>query len=395
MPQYIREALESWFWEADEALRNNFLPSLEVVTELAETLFFASLTTEEKEPTRVGIVWDFDGAATLRRAFNIPGSENEARYPVWNVLPFTRRPLDVATLMKAAPLAEFGRSFLVAGGQPGQLYIDGVARQRPLGINTDGLILFTDAPGAVSVVSLNTELFRYEAGQALRPSPHIFQSLGPVGEAIQAIGTPIQPASRVSPYPQVVQSLASAMSRTRHGGLLLFLPGAPSDEDLEGVKLHVTDEEALQFRIRRVNELQRALGEAPSGQPANKRKQVALQEQLADAWRDVEQWADMVGRLTAVDNAVLIGPGFRVLGAQCVVPSTSRDIQVDEVHDVLGKNGHPFDLKRHGSRHRAAAAFASRGEGHLAILSSADGPLRCFLRVKGKVLMWQVRLLPV
>ena len=431
MPQCIRSAIEQWF-NTESAKECDIDRS--VLLELAETLFYASLATEEKEPTRVALAWHLSGAGGLRNVFEGDG-RSLPTVLAWDVLRFKERPFNVANVAKTAPIAESGRSVLVIGGSPNALVIDGVARRRPQSYG-QYLVLISDSPGVITIANRGRELFRYERGESVQLTPYIFGYQGPVHSVVKALAAPLGLELAFSLWNKptdIMEDLAAAMHRTKHGGLLLFMPQAPAPDEDSRLKLKVLDTEILQRPLQKVEERatslfnlfldrekakdalaqndETMLGAAvaaamfacminPAQEDASVRaapteedESVRLRRELQAAKMELTQWVNTVGRLTAVDNAVLIGPGFRVLGAQYEVTSENSP-QVFEARDWKGVDVRPYE-KLHGSRHRAAASFVSKGDGRFSILSSADGPLRCFLSVNGRVVMWHVRLLDI
>ena len=263
--------------------------------------------------------------------------------------------------------------------------VDGVARLRPNATGGDSFVLRTEAPGVITMEVFGEEYFRFERGEFVPPPPSIFTDTD---------GALVRMAARLeAPLPvrflifgespsDLIRALTESMHSTRHGGLLLFLPTEPTAADLNRVKLRVLHEDILQQAYITVNEL--------AFQAMSDKDGSFVGEELHEARETLVQWARAIGRLTALDNAVLIGPGFRVFGAQYEVPSDTAPI-IYEAANVQGDAGAKY-TKRHGSRHRAAACFVNEGEGRIAILSSADGPLRCFMKVNDHVVMWPIRL---
>lgn len=108
-PRSVNLCLQEWI---DSPRGRAFSGYRNGLIELAETLFFASLATEEKAPARVSIAWAL-GGADLK---DVTDDEYPAQYPelAWEVLALQPRHFDVKTVVKAAPLTEYGRSALVA-----------------------------------------------------------------------------------------------------------------------------------------------------------------------------------------------------------------------------------------------------------------------------------------
>lgn len=391
-PNSVRDCLNKWLSSPRGV---SFSELGETLIELAETLFFASLATEEKSPTRVSLVWVPNGVSQLK---DVTDSEEVLQEIAWDVVALERRIFEVVTLVKAAPLVEFGRSVLVVGGEPGAFFIDGVARRNS---RTDGgacFVLSAPAPGVVSVSLCAEEIFRYERGAAESLPPAILWMDGPVRQAIIHVGASLQLKTNVinrEPFPEVTRGLISGMSRTQHGGLLLLLPREPSEAERELVKLKLLDPMVLTRVIQRVHVARVARTSAHLRRKPSQFGTFASETETEAEARSAEVALTEIildiARLTAVDNALLIGPSFQVVGAQFEVTSQ----KAPEVHvgaDIAGTVGPIYDLDRHGSRHRAAACFANDNPGALAFAVSADGPIRCFLGIEGNVLTWSVRL---
>lgn len=391
MQQTVGKCLKDFFDERSQTRRKRDLEACKALMELAEILFYASLATEEKAPTRVSIAWARDGVDLKDITDEAePLSQGDLPSLSWTVFGLESRELDVKTLVKAAPLTEYGRSALVVHREPSGFKITGIARRVPGTDDNQSVLLSAPEPGVLSIFLGTYEFFRYERGQAKPIPPLIFEKEGVVRARIDEIGKPLQRGH------SIVQRLVTGMSSTKHGGLLLFLPQEPTTDDLEKTKLKLLDCNVLAQAIKRRDEahsaafllmLSRKFGAQDESEEAEKSAgatsdsaELALTETIRD-----------IARLTAVDNALLLGPGFQVIGAQFEVPSESAP-KVYRATDAQGTPGDEYDLKLHGSRHRAAACFAASHPGGLAFVSSADGPIKCFLSHEGQVVMWDVRL---
>ena len=397
-PTHIGDAIERWL-AADGA---RFAPLQEVLKPLAEALFFASLATEEQRPTRVSLVWVEGGANQLRalrdddEAAQHQGVDPEL---AWHVIQLERRPLDVTTLVKLAPVTDFGSSALVVGGSATDFYVDGVAR---FNRRTDGgqcLVLHAEAAGVVSVTYKRVELFSLERGLSVRPPPNVLAVEGPVRDAIKGIA---REGSRRSIFEMglhytVAAGLLQAVNATRRGGLLLLLPSEPNQQALAATKLPAVSTDALAGPLAAYRHANRRwIGLAFKRAPVDEDWAVPPEEVEAEqarrlAYSDLESAIADVGRLAAIDNALLLSPGFMLVGAQFEVPSQGATLVV-EARDALGQHVVPYDMRRHGSRHRAAACFANAHPGAVALVASADGPSKAFMRLGDRVTMWQLRL---
>lgn len=401
MPEFIEPVLREWLrtWpphEVDEFFLYELpQPPHDDILHIAKVLFFASLATEEKEPTRVAVAWHSEGVNGLRseKDYLIPHPDMDHRgkpnHLSWEVLAIEPIPFDVANVAKFAPLAEFGTSVLTVTRINNNFFIDGVARRRPNSNGGNCFVLLAEAPGVISIQARGLELFRFERGEAVSPPPYIFGP-GAIYDAAQRMARPSQIDTLTHwtyPPTSILQDLTHAMSRTRHGGLLLFLPTEPLPDVISRIKIRVRDQDqaVLQRAICELGENHIKLLADTFG------ADTSVRANYESALDNLNRWTDVIGRLTAVDNAVLFGPGFRLLGAQYHVPSKTEHITVFAARDALGNDVVEYE-GTHGSRHKAAVSFAYGEEGRIAILSSADGPIRCFLNLNSKVVMWQVRL---
>lgn len=408
--QSIDACIDEWLSQSKP--KPNHIDS-ESLRNLASILFFASLATEEKTPTKVSIMFSPAGVRP-EDILDTDPYQDQALEPehAWRVIAIEPRPLDVHNLVKAAPLAEFGRSVVVVENQVGALQITGVARRNP---RTDGgecLILSAPSPGVVEITYQSIEIFRYERGVTTPSLPPILEKTGLARSAIMKLGEPLTKRLKLpivnSLYTRTANSLIRLISRIQHGGLVLFLNSQLRSNDAQCVKLKLKDTgllaEAmvneniswgLHFRTILVSAMQSVHQEPTLHTDTDSQSSLTLgaKAKLREASLELDDILIDIARFSAVDNALLIGPGFEVIGAQFEVPSKDAPM-VHMATDLQGTPGEVYDLRRHGSRHRAAACFAFQYPGSLAVAISADGPIRCFLRREQDefVLMWELRL---
>ncbi len=406
--QSIDACIDEWL--------SQFTPNREdskLVRNLASILFFASLATEEKTPTRVSILLSPDGVRPEDILDTDPYQDQElGPEHAWRVIAIEPRPLDVHNLVKAAPLAEFGRSVVVVENQVGELQITGVARRNR---RTDGgecLVLSAPSPGVVEITYQSIEIFRYERGVTTPCLPPILEKTGLARSAIMKLGEPLTKRLKLpivnSLYTRTANSLIKLISSIQHGGLVLFLNGPLRLDDAGRVKLKLKDTGLLAEAMVNDNTswglhfssvlvgAMRSVNQEPTlhtDTDSESSLTLGAKAKLREASLELDDILIDIARFSAVDNALLIGPGFEVIGAQFEVPSENAPM-VYMATDLQGTRGKGYDLRRHGSRHRAAACFAFRYPGSLAVAISADGPIRCFLkRAQDEfVLMWELRL---
>jgi hypothetical protein len=417
--QYPRDALVEWL----KSKRPLDPEAMKLLGELVDTLFFASLGREEGHLARVHIIYSPDGARGVEQTREAGPFNGVGPQPSWHVIPFEPRPLTAKALVKLTPAALLHRTAVIAGPHDNELHILGLARR----INDcDGgnlLIFSAPEPGCVVLSSAGEELFRYEQGRFVPPADTVplWNALTEDGliktaletscssliEELASLNGSTLPTSEIF-WP--LKHLIETMVATGHGGLIAML--ADDSTDARPVyQIPEQDRALLGRRLRAYLDARqrawKALRQARTGNAAadvdgdmEDDMEDTLSDALADsevekAKRSLDSMIESVGYLTAMDNALLLGPDFAVLGAGYPVPVPGDEIPVvHHAKDLHGDKGAPYDLDQHGSRHRAAATFAHQNSGGLVFIVSQDGPLHCMLRPPGEdhVLVWKLRL---
>ncbi|HYO55789.1 hypothetical protein [Archangium sp.] len=324
---------------------------------------------------------------------------------------------------------------MVVGPYNDQLHILGLARRVK---HTDGgkvLVFSAPEPGFVVLLHAGEEIFRYERGYFIPPEQKtslwtalsnegiirsaleetckslILELRGGAGEALRP--EPLEetckslilelPQDILFPQPawnivDIFFQLINTMVSTRHGGIIATLasqgsekrpayPIARSSRTLLSTKLR-------EFAVARRRSFElRSKHREDSSRTEEERMALKAEKETKKA---LDSTIENIGRLTAMDNALLIGPDLEVLGAGFPIPTPQEG--TPEVHEALNLQGEPrapYNISQHGSRHRAAACFAHQNPGGLVFIVSQDGPLRCMLRPSAQqevVLLWNLRL---
>jgi hypothetical protein len=105
----------------------------------------------------------------------------------------------------------------------------------------------------------------------------------------------------------------------------------------------------------------------------------------------LEAGIDDLAQLSAIDGAVLAGPGLSVYGGGYLMPS-DPNVRALRAANADATKTEPF-ARRHGGRHQAGFSFAYDNPGGVAFVVSEDGPVRCAMRIADQVVVWLVRLL--
>lgn len=423
---YPREAIEAWLRSSGHITRGK--SDLHPLDELIDIVFFASLEKEESAPTHVRVVYHEHGVEGLKNLEEARFVANgQTTMPAWQVLEFEPADgvtdLTVKTLAKIAPAASLPRTAVVVGSKGGQLKIEGLARRVdhayfPVKGEEEVLVLCASKPGQLVLLHGGSEVFRYENGRIVEipRRPSLFELLRNEKSMIRAALTsictktinklPRQSIIERDSYPivaNVVMGLVEQMSEGNHGGLIAILPNAKDiDNEIAAGKYRFVSEhrsaitaKVAELAKSRANNSHRAWQWKKPETPDEEFERAVDDADEEKAKNDLKELVQNIGRLSNIDNALLLGPDLEVLCAGYSItpdPDNEKIPDVYEADTLEGTPGISFPLLRHGSRHRAAANFAHRFPGGLAFLYSQDGDLRCLHRPIGQkhVLLWNI-----
>ncbi|MBA3456361.1 MAG: hypothetical protein H0T42_24890, partial [Deltaproteobacteria bacterium] len=340
------------------------------------------------------------GSAGLRAVSDETPENQEDPDLAWDVTEIDRREFAPRTLAKLSKGVEYGRQLVVVGGQPGDLWIDGIARRSP---STDGgnvLRVAAPHPGALVVEYGERELLRFDAGKRRASPLDVFGEQGPVRsklDSIRKINAVVQPD--FSFVESILRQLISRMRATGAGAILAMLGREPTDDELTAVKYHRVNHNILadnfveEHRLRTawrgermafVDKVQLTKDELYArdhARESRERSRRALQSAIED-----------VARMSAIDGAVLAGPSLNIYGAGYLVASKSvAQIDVVLAADVHGRDLQPMPSLT-AARHKAAYTFAFDNPDGIAFVVSEDGPVRCAMRDGERVIVWPVRV---
>lgn len=411
--KYPRDALRDWSLE----YRGHPLQEGGFIGELVDTLFFASLAREEGHPALARIVYHDDGVQGLERTRETADCHSPQEPALaWTVIPFDPIPLTVNALVKLTPAAHVERTAIIVGPQDGQLHILGLARRSKSTDGGDVWVFSAPEPGFIVLHHAGEEVFRYERGQRLSPEQKfslwkILHTDGLVRKTLETVcQNLVRTLTEASFFPNfpwidsgvspLLFDLINTMVSTRHGGLIAILADpSTAAKPFYSLSPHQSlhSELFLQAKRAKTRAVSLALNRLPDDHSNLEEERVA-DEEARTAKEALDSLIANIGQLTALDNALLLGPDLKVIGAGYAVPTKADTPTVHVAQDLQGTPGGVYDIDQHGSRHRAAASFAFANPGGLVFLVSHDGPLRCLIRPseeKETLLLWNLRLLEI
>ena len=361
---------------------------------IIDTVFFASLATEEGDPVLVDVVIGGAKELSLRRDTDLGPEEAEDRELAWTVMPISPRTFSVSELAKLAPGLKAGRSAVVLGSASnGQPCIEAVAVRNPRTSVGGVFMVAATGPGVIRLSQDGEELVTFERGVLRNPVRNVILANSVIRTAIDGLCPRLRTKKILgsSPdAPRVLAEMVDEIRRAGRGGMILLLDRDPSREECERTKYLFEDKEVL---FRAVSSSARKsdawLAQAFSHDPEDSTSELMYRE-AQNARADALYVARHIARLGSTDNALLLGRDLFVYGAGFAVPT---DDELKDVYIASDPNGvalEPYDLSRNGSRHRAAASFVNANKTSLAILISEDGPAKAWINASDRITFWDL-----
>ncbi|WP_437736819.1 putative sensor domain DACNV-containing protein [Sorangium sp. So ce1335] len=356
--------------------------SADVLTQLIETMFFASMATEEGRLNPVGIV--FTGSP----------ADFEAEGPAWDLVRFgSTMAFDVEHVANLASACAWPRSFLSVVPQEGSLVIAGFATPHSRqSVDIDRLVrVVVPKPGVVAVYRGEWEVVRYERGALRTWMPKHRPQLDSIERTV--FGEHARPLARqVRNY---LLRIVEAMVELGRGGLLAVLGPGEGLPQLFGEEGNPFDTEVkrldpalcLGSAILDIAAAHRAsLPDAPQQAPG--KAHACAPDRSATGHDRVSRLLDLIVRLTTVDGAVVMSHTLDVLAFGAKLPPGKQIISEIFAATPDQRMDANWSLDARGTRHRAAAAFVAGYPERIAFIVSQDGLAATFQEIEGKVVYW-------
>ena len=406
--------------------RGHESPPDHALLKLLETLYFASLSTDEGRPCRC-IVNFVASPLEVEQASNLAANHDPA--PRWQVVRFEPPlPLDVPTLTKLAEAADPHVSSLVTGpDSQGKLVIwgmvdhelrygDFIAQGAAVRPSRVGLFQATIAGVGNISVSKDYELLGCLEHHMLVREYHDVLWAGPVYKLLRKHLRAVLARHGTARHPALAPGVVeeemltrwqNAVCRTllhiqqyRHGGGLLI------DPDWEQGELHIkyrlTYDRLPRALLRLVhrqlihNHTSETISEYCHQADAQLPCQLlstALANQAAqsDSRSEALSCARYIAALSKVDGFVLLDEQFVVHGFGVEVRPSLELTEIFIAGDPLAtpKLMRPASLSQFGTRHRAMMRYCNQNAGALGFIVSQDGDIRATMKVGGRLILWE------
>jgi hypothetical protein len=335
---------------------------------LFTTIFFAGLETHEGEHYPVSVA--FLGHSHAEYVVSEGGGVDVPPLYRWKIMRFASpRPFASPELVKLAVAGGDRRIYSAVGVlDDGRLAITGLARE---GCHTEAdpfVRIVAPRPGCLSIRGGRDLAVEYERGIVVNVSENALFAAAPVRDALEAIARSAGLDDEVvGHYLDTVVLLVRETLAHGRGGIFIISPEEhPAVAESAPYRMLVDFSLGtllrLAWRIRRK-------GGAQFGD-------LLRNAFLTEAERVVEE----LGRLTAIDGAVLLNRSLGLVSFGVILPVRPHVGVVDA--RLADAQGHfeEMDLGARGTRHRAGATYAAEHPGSVVFVASEDGQVSCLLR---------------
>jgi hypothetical protein len=337
------------------------VPDVEVIRDIIDIAFWASLRREEGRSPKVSIAYMPRSHAVSALCFARP-------------LPFVPR-----TLTKVAPAVERPGIHLTIDDNEGVLQVWGTTRRIPPGT----FVIEVVQPGLLVVKRRREEasgkyanVIVLEGDQVIEVNDSRIQQADRQPLIAQLLG--LDSARSWSDRANVTVQLATSMRAHGHGGALLIVPASSTSWKASLVE-PVTYE--VEPRYREIADL--------IAQRTDKIEELLWRERLRRA-------IDVVGGLTAVDGAAVMNDAYELLAFGAKIRRLVNQQPVQQVLTADVSDDAEATLVNiaefGGTRHLSAAQFAHDQRDAIALVASQDGRFTAFSWSPVEERVWAYRL---
>lgn len=321
------------------------IPSVRQISQLINTIFWASLATEEGQYAKMAVVvMEAEGVDITK-----------------GIMFADAAPFSSSVLVKLSPALQVENSYLmVSFEETGRLRIRGLT-QEPF-----GLVIRATSPGNI-VVSLSGEILAY-----LSPvqEPLLLGIPNWVMQVGRFVGRLFEPNFELAEF---LRFLAEAMRHGR-GGTILIVPSSATGwrDSIKDGYLVEADNLRLMWSKKHWEEKSRETTDTDD---------LTYLDPLSPEAMNFRRAIAFIGGLTAVDGATILNDKYEVIGfGWKIIPQLDPPAAI-AVADLLGQPAAeetiPFK-EIGGTRHQSAASFANEHAESVAFVTSQDGRMTLF-----------------
>ncbi|MCA1619211.1 MAG: hypothetical protein LC795_07850 [Acidobacteria bacterium] len=400
-------------------------PKLNILVNLFETMYYASLQTEESHLISFHLVY-LDPTT--------PGPEplSPITKDRWMVVQLAYSiPLTIANLIKLANASDpRTSSFAIYHDEQGHLFVWGFVDQggsyseyvnyeADEGIARPGSFQATIAGAGHLIAFIEMKKIAELKINALLMSVSDVLGGGPIREALQpGIKTYLQaieaqvPANRyhdrstskanlVATWLRTLSRLLLRMQRYRHGGAILITPtnslrGLNLKYELPYDRLRSALEDNAVLRIAQSYYSKKIWSDyinrdAETVPVALYLDESTVRDNLKANRRELEGTIWFLSLLTRVDGLLLLNPSLEVLGfgVEITIQKEPTSVYMSGNRSATPNSLKPIDYNHYGTRHRSMMRYCSQVPGSVGFVVSQDGDVRALTQVRGQLVMWE------
>jgi hypothetical protein len=365
----------------------------EELVELFTTIFFAGLETHEGEHNPVSVA--FLGRSPVDYVTAEGESSDLPPLYCWKILRFaSSRPFASRELVKLAVAGSDRRIYSAVGVlDDGTLAITGLAREGVRAESDPFIRIVAPRPGCLSIRGGGDLAIEYERGAVITVSDDAVFASGPVHYALKTIaGSAGMDEDVISHYLDAVVLLVREIVAHGRGGILIISPEehpvvAESTPYRMVLGFSLGTLLRLAWRVRgkghrdpKRSSPRNVATDGAQAEGAFPSEHSAFGALLRNAFlTEAERVIEELGRLTAIDGAVLLNRSLSLVAFGVILP-VRQPINVVEAADVeRGDELRRVDFGSHGTRHRAGATYAAEHPGSIVFVASEDGQVSCML----------------
>jgi len=395
-------------------------PSLEVLTELFETLYFTSLQTEEGQFIKLIV--------TLLDHEKIRPEEEDDQFDEWKFYPFeSKEILSIKNLVKLSKAVDpWSSSLSIYYDDNEDLYIYGLIDQT---IHYQSFLNYEreerpDHPGVIKVmitgIGILSVMLDYQPLATLNQNslvknyPNVFE-FGPISEFLKAnclysektmrsvIGYDIEKEEMEElnsvVYLNVIEAICRILLRIKnynHGGAILITKEFTKDVKVKYKLKYNRINRSIKHIVSSISINDALTDHVRDLKKKGKQMPIALHNEcdnselyLEDSNNELIGAIRFVSSLSCVDGLVLLSPLLTVNGFGTVI--TEKGLP-EFVH--ISKVSSPSRITKikpehYGTRHQSMFAYCNKHPDSVGFIVSQDGEIRAVKSVEGKLIMWE------
>jgi len=395
-------------------------PTLEILTELLETLYFTSLQTEEGQFIKLIV--------TLLDHEKIRPEEEDDQFDEWKFYPFeSEEMLSIKNLVKLSKAVDpWSSSLSIYYDDKEDLYIYGLIDQT---IHYQSFLNYEreerpDHPGIIKVmitgIGILSVMLDYQPLATLNQNslvknyPNVFE-FGPISEFLKAnclyseklmrtvIGYDIEKEEikelNSVVYLNVIEAICRVLLRIKnysHGGAILITKEFTEDVKVKYKLKYNRINRSIKHIVSSISDNETLIDHVGELKKKGKQMPIALHNDcdnselyLDDSYNELIGAIRFVSSLSCVDGLVLLSPLLTVNGFGTVITEKGLPEFV-----YISKGSSPSRITKikpehYGTRHQSMFAYCNKHPDSIGFVVSQDGEIRAVKSVDGKLIMWE------